>query len=154
MLEAIGTTSLTTTNPWYDGPVTFEGILARDLMDHLGARGQTVTVSALNNYQAEVPVSDFREIGVLLALKADGEYLSVRDKGPIFIIYPFDDDEGLRNETYFARSVWQVTAMRFSGSAGESPTDKSEDPQYYLLIGIGGLALLVLIILIIRTRRS
>jgi hypothetical protein len=34
--------------------------------------------------------------------------MSVRDKGPLFLVYPFDKDQGLFNEKYFSRSVWQI----------------------------------------------
>ena len=38
----------------------------------------------------------------------DGKPLSVRDKGPLFLIYPFDKNPELYNEKYFSRSVWQI----------------------------------------------
>ena len=34
--------------------------------------------------------------------------MSVRDKGPLFIIYPFDESEDLRSERYYSRSAWQL----------------------------------------------
>ena len=37
---------------------------------------------------------------MILALKADGEYLRVRDKGPIVVIYPFDQNPDLKNRIY------------------------------------------------------
>lgn len=111
LLEELGTSTIRTTTPWHDGITTFEGVSAQRLMDHVGADGNVVVATALNQYQAEIPLSDFRDKGVLLALKAEGEYLSIRDKGPIFIIYPFDQDETLRNEMHYARSVWQVKAF-------------------------------------------
>src|SRR5690349_14453394 len=39
MLEAIGMTSFTTTTPWYDHAVTFEGPLMTRLMQAVDARG-------------------------------------------------------------------------------------------------------------------
>lgn len=111
-LENLGVSTVRTDTPWYDDTVTFEGVLAEKLLDHVGATGQVVVATALNQYQAEIPLSDFLKKGVLLALKADGDYLAIRDKGPIFIIYPFDSDSSLRNETHFARSVWQVKELK------------------------------------------
>ena len=37
--------------------------------------------------------------------------MAVREKGPLFVIYPFDADPSLFNEKYFNRSVWQVKAI-------------------------------------------
>ena len=44
----------------------------------------------------------------MLATKMNGDYMSVRDKGPLFLIYPFDTNPELFNEKYFSRSVWQI----------------------------------------------
>ena len=108
MLEAMGMESITTKTPWYDAPVTFEGIPMAKLMDAVGASGDTVVAVALNDYTTEIPVSDFKEHGTLLALKRDGEYMPIRDKGPLFIVYPYDSDPDLQDQIYYARSAWQL----------------------------------------------
>jgi hypothetical protein len=48
---------------------------------------------------------------VILALKRDGEYMPVRDKGPLFIIYPYDNAPELRSQQFYSRSVWQVSRL-------------------------------------------
>lgn len=111
MLEAIGVESFTTATPWYTGPVKFEGVPFKKLMEQVGASGQTLSVVALNDYTSEIPMEDLEKYNVLLALKVNGEYMSVRDKGPIFIIYPFDTDPDLQHQTYYGRSVWQVAKI-------------------------------------------
>jgi len=45
-------------------------------------------VTALNDYTIEVPIADAKEWPTILALKADGENMSVRDKGPLWLVYP------------------------------------------------------------------
>jgi hypothetical protein len=47
----------------------------------------------------------------MLALKRDGQYMPVSDKGPIFIIYPFDSDAALKAQVYYKRSAWQVARI-------------------------------------------
>ena len=37
--------------------------------------------------------------------------MPVRDKGPLFIIYPFDANPELKSQTYYSRSVWQVAKI-------------------------------------------
>lgn len=108
MLEALGMESFETMTPWYDEPVTFEGVPMMALMDAVGADGDTIIAVALNDYTSELPISDFAEHGTILALKRDGEYMPIRDKGPLFIVYPYDQDENLQNQIYYARSAWQV----------------------------------------------
>lgn len=111
MLEAMGTESFTTETPWYPGAVKFEGVSLNKLMQQVGAKGQTLSVVALNDYSSEIPFEDFQKFNVILALKQNGEYMSVRDKGPIFIMYPFDSDPVLKHQTYYGRAVWQVAKI-------------------------------------------
>ena len=111
MLEALGVETIETTTPWYDGPVKFEGVRLDKLMQHVGATGDLVLAVALNDYTREIPAADFAEHSPILALKLNGEYMPVSDKGPLFIVYPFDADEALQNQTYYGRSVWQVSQL-------------------------------------------
>jgi hypothetical protein len=111
MLEALGLRSFTTKTPWYSEPVSFEGVPMRTLLRAVGASGTRVTAIALNDYTTEIPVADFEQFEVLLALKRDGNYMPVRDKGPLFIVYPYDSDSRLQSQTYYGRSAWQVCKL-------------------------------------------
>ena len=111
MLEALGTETITTKTPWFDGESKFSGVSLDKLMQVLGADGRSVTAIALNDYVTSIPIEDFSRFGVIMALKRDGKYMSVRDKGPLFIIYPFDSEPSLQEQTYFGRSAWQVAKL-------------------------------------------
>jgi hypothetical protein len=111
MLEALGTVRIETKTPWHTGVVTFEGVSLDKLMKHVGAKGQRVVAIALNDYSTEIPIEDFAKYGTILALKRDGEYMPVKDKGPLFIIYPYDSKPELKNQTYYGRSAWQVAKL-------------------------------------------
>ncbi|ABP60214.1 MULTISPECIES: molybdopterin-dependent oxidoreductase [Enterobacteriaceae] len=110
-LEKLGMVSFQTTSPWYDGRTTFTGISLQKLMDYVGAKGSVVKVIALNDYTTEIPLSDFKKYNVILALKINGEYMRVRDKGPLFVVYPYDSMPDLDNQIYYSRSAWQVSKM-------------------------------------------
>jgi hypothetical protein len=111
MLESLGLVTIETTTPWYEGKVKFEGISLDKLMKLVEAKGERVSVIALNDYATEIPMADFGKYNVILALKRDGEYMPVRDKGPLFIVYPYDSNPELKSQTYFARSAWQVARI-------------------------------------------
>ncbi len=111
MLEALPGRKAVVETPWYEGSVTFEGPLGRAVLEAVGATGTTLTVAALNDYAAEVPVEDFTGRDTILATRLGGAPMSVRDKGPLFLIYPFDLEPGLANEKYFSRSVWQIKTI-------------------------------------------
>jgi hypothetical protein len=111
MIEELGLTTIRTTTPWFDGPVSFEGVRADRLMARVQASGRDAVAIALNDYRVIIPLSDFAEYGVILALKRDGEYMPVSDKGPLFVVYPYDSDPSLQTQQFYARSVWQLARL-------------------------------------------
>ena len=109
LLDRFPVHQVTTETPWYDGATTFEGPLLRDVLAAAGADGATMlVVKALNDYSARVPVKDAQLYGVVLARKADGHPMTIRDKGPLFLIYPFDEHPELKSDKFYHRSVWQI----------------------------------------------
>ena len=111
MLEALGTVSFETTTPWDKERVRFEGVPLGRLLDRLGASGTRLVAVALNDYSAELPVEDVRRYEVILALRRNGEYMPVQNRGPLFIVYNFDSDPELKNPRFYGRSVWQVARL-------------------------------------------
>lgn len=108
MLQALPSHEVVTETPWTSGAAAFRGPLLRTLLDHAGARGDTLRAHALNDYAVDIPRSDAADYDVILALARDGQPLTVRDGGPLWVIYPWGDHAGLRNELYYSRSIWQV----------------------------------------------
>jgi hypothetical protein len=110
-LERLGLTKLVTWTPWTEGAIEFEGVLARRLMEVVGAQGSEVDAIALNDYEETIPISDFHSYDVLLALRMNGTRMRVRDKGPVWIIYPWSDHPELDDFMTREKSVWQLTVL-------------------------------------------
>jgi hypothetical protein len=110
-LERLGMSKLITWTPWTNGEVEFEGVLARRLMDAVGARGTEVEVRALNDYKEIIPIEDFSRYDVLLAMRMNGQLMRVREKGPIWIVYPWSDHPELDDFVTREKSVWQLNAL-------------------------------------------
>ena len=108
MLEGLGTEDLRTSTSWTDGQPLFSGVPLQRIMDAVGAHGSMLTAHALNDYIIDIPVSDFLKYPVLAALKMDGQYLTVRNKGPIWIVYPRDDFPELQNPFVDQKWIWQL----------------------------------------------
>ena len=108
MLENLTQASIRTHTPWTDGVVTYEGPLLRDLLVRIGAHGEILSAIAINDYVIDVPADDAESYRVIVALKMNGRYLTVRTKGPLWIIYPWDEHDELQTETFYSRSIWQL----------------------------------------------
>lgn len=107
-LVALGMTSITTETPWMADEVLFEGPLLRDLLERVGAKGDRIEAVALNNYRVEIPISDAAGYDVILAMRVGGKDMSIRDRGPLWLIYPWSGHEELRQELYYSRAIWQI----------------------------------------------
>ncbi len=111
MLEALGMTQVQMETQWTRGRPVFEGVLASALLDAVGARGETARAVALNDYVVEIPLDDFRRYPVVLALKMEGRYMRVRDKGPIWVVYPHEQFEELQSVEIQTRWIWQLRRL-------------------------------------------
>jgi hypothetical protein len=111
MIEALAQQSFTTKTPWFKQARKFTGPLLRDVLNLVGAQGPTLRITALNDYRIDVPSDDARRFEVVLARMIDDRPITVREKGPLFMIYPFDSDAALRNPLYYSRSVWQLKSI-------------------------------------------
>ncbi|WP_445003266.1 molybdopterin-dependent oxidoreductase [Halomonas mongoliensis] len=115
MLLSLPQRQTLTATPWHDGTVAFSGPLGRELLAAVEARGETLRVIALNDYEVNLPVADLQRYDVILAMSQNDEPLRVRDQGPLFVIYPFDEVPHLLNEEILTRSVWQVATIHVLG---------------------------------------
>ncbi|MBL9205264.1 MAG: molybdopterin-dependent oxidoreductase [Opitutaceae bacterium] len=111
MLEALPQHSFSTRTPWYPTARTFSGPRLRDVLIAVGAQGESLGASALNDYKTSIPFDDARKFDVIIALKLDEKPMTVREKGPLFIIYPFDSKKELNTELYYNRSAWQLRKL-------------------------------------------
>ena len=111
-LEALGTTTLEEVTPWYEGRRRFDGVpLTRVLAEAGAPKASSVHLHALNDYSVDLPMTEVERYQPILALKRDGTYMTVREKGPLFLVFPFDEHPEIRTPWYFSRAIWQVDAI-------------------------------------------
>ncbi len=111
MIEALPQHRFTTQTPWDEQPVTFSGPRLRDVLVAVRAQGRQLRATALNDYRVVIPIEDAQRFDVVIATRKNGELMAVRDKGPLFIVYPFDSDPALKDKRYYERSIWQLKAI-------------------------------------------
>ncbi len=109
VIAKVGMTTFETTLPGMDQVKhKVSGPLMRDLLAEAGIDGEVADATALDKYETEVPLADFRKFNVIAAIELDGARLSVREKGPAWIVYPRSDVPELADAIYEQRSVWQL----------------------------------------------
>lgn len=111
MLQALPKTSFTTSTMWTQGAQSFDGVLLKDLLDLHGITSGTIVATAINDYAVDIPIEDAVIGGPIIAYALNGTPMSVRDKGPLWIVYPYDQNTAYQSEVIFSRSVWQLNRI-------------------------------------------
>ena len=110
MLEALPAQSFETTTPWTDGPQKFTGIALKDLLAALGASGARAHAIATNQYEVTFPMSDVIDNGGIVAYRQNDAALPA-DKGPLWIVFPYDNDPKLLEDRFQSASIWNLASL-------------------------------------------
>jgi hypothetical protein len=116
-LDALPQVSFETATVWTDEIQSFSGVPVAVLLDEaglseaIGQEGGVLQLAALNDYKVEIPLDEITPELPIVATRIDGETVSVRDKGPYWLVYPYDLDARYRREEIYHRSIWQLAQM-------------------------------------------
>ncbi|MFD1343962.1 molybdopterin-dependent oxidoreductase [Litorisediminicola beolgyonensis] len=109
MLEALPVRTIRTATIWTEGVQEFTGVPLADLLERIEVTDRpSLRAAAINDYAIDIPAEDWENDVALIAYERNGAEMSVRDKGPLWVIYPFDDAPELNTEVHFSRSIWQL----------------------------------------------
>lgn len=111
-LRALPQVTLRTANEFADGLNDYTGPLARDVIQLIGTgTGTRVKLTAANDYAVVIDLQEFEDYDVIFALGANGEVFSVRDKGPIWVMYPISEHVELQDPVFNNRLIWQLVRL-------------------------------------------
>jgi hypothetical protein len=111
MLDALPQEEFTTSTIWTDGTLQFSGPPLAEVLRAVGASGPRIAAKAINDYTVDIPAAEIGPRFPILATRINGQPFGVREKGPIWIVYPYDADSSFRTETAYGRSVWQLAVL-------------------------------------------
>lgn len=107
-LSGMTSTKFETTTIWTEGIQSFEGIPLKALLTGFDITDGTVLATAVNDYAIDIPVSEISNSAPIIAYKQNGERMSLRDKGPLWLVYPYDSNVEFQTEVTYSRSIWQL----------------------------------------------
>lgn len=93
---------------WTEGLQSFEGVWLSDLLAELEAQPSTLELIALNEYMVELSPRDMFNSKALIAIKHNGALMSQRQKGPLWLVYPYDEGADYQTELVYMSSIWQL----------------------------------------------
>ena len=84
------------------------------VLDVIGSNTETTTLKGkpLNDYPIEASIADAREWPTIVAVKLDGKYMSVRDKGPLWLVDLRHMSAQFGNGKFNACWIWQIATIK------------------------------------------
>lgn len=110
-IEALPQKVFRTTTVWTEGQHEFSGVAVKTLLESAGLKGNEVQARALNAYVATIPMDEITDEAPIIATRIDGQHFPRREKGPLWIVYPYDKDPAYQTDTTYGRSLWQLESL-------------------------------------------
>ncbi|MGR3463511.1 oxidoreductase [Limimaricola sp.] len=116
-LDALPQVKFDTSTIWTDEINTYSGVPVAVLIeeaglaDRLSDEDAVLELIALNDYRVRIPLAEIEDNLPIVATRVDGRTFSIRDRGPYWLVYPYDRAPEYRTEDTFKRSIWQLTQM-------------------------------------------
>ncbi len=107
-LRALAPVTFETETIWTTGPQQFTGVPLAVLVGRMDVSSGQLVAHAVNDYAVEIPVSDAVAGGPIVAFERNGAEMSLRNKGPLWVVYPYDSNPAYRTEEVYSRSIWQL----------------------------------------------
>jgi hypothetical protein len=99
-------------DPFEDRRIVYQGVLMSELLKlwQVEESATVAQLTALNDYQIDVPLEDFYQYPVLFAMQADGVIMAPDYRGPAMLVYPLDDFafDLISNKR---RWIWQIKSI-------------------------------------------
>ena len=115
LLESLGTVVYDVNDPFESQIIEYEGVLLSTLFDQFGGASTTsVTFTANDDYQQDILIEDAEKWPIILATKVNGEYPPTDLRGPLMIVYPYDQYPELDPSRYDLFWIWQISNIKFN----------------------------------------
>ena len=113
-LLALPQISFTTSTPWTETALTFSGPTLSSVLQYYNITDGQLNLVAVNRYEIEVPWDYVEKSSPIIANRINGEAFTVREKGPLWVVFPFDSDERYTSFLVHSMSVWQLIKIEIS----------------------------------------
>lgn len=111
-LDALPQKSIETHSPYFEGSLLFTGpnlaeVLRTFSREDVGSK-TPLTLRAMNDYVVRTSLGVLAQSGAIIATRKEGSRLSIRERGPFWIMLPLSERPELDEESYHRLLVWQL----------------------------------------------
>lgn len=100
-----------THHTWSKVADEFSGPLLADVLDQVCPKASKLKLKAINDYQVDLDFNKIKQYEPILAMSVNGERLTVRNKGPIWVMIPFDKYTSVPERSLDEALVWQLSSI-------------------------------------------
>ena len=87
MLEGLGMHAVDVSYSGWPKAAHFEGPWLKDVLAAAGASGHDISVLALDGFASDISAADLDAYDWIVAVKRDGRYLGIGQRGPLWLVY-------------------------------------------------------------------
>lgn len=110
-LNAMDVATIETSTPWTDSVDRYDGVSLGNLLKTAGADGDTYTAIALNDYAVSIPSEIIAEHNPIIAIRVNGEPLTLENKGPYWVMFDFDSPSIQAVPEMRGLSIWALSEI-------------------------------------------
>ncbi|MBO1518377.1 molybdopterin-binding protein [Oceanisphaera pacifica] len=113
-LQALKQADITTSHPWSNEPRHYHGVDLNDLLDRLFSQQKVLSIQleAINDFSIEIDWSRIASYMPILAWQEDQRVMSLRNKGPLWLMLPFDKVPSVQQADFIHFMAWQLKSIR------------------------------------------
>lgn len=103
-----------TFNPWEKQKDYYEGIFLNEFIKKYGKKDvKEVKIKALDDYEITFSKELYENERILLSYKVNGKYISIREKGPMRIVFVDYDASKKKYELNLPKWLWMIRSIEF-----------------------------------------
>ena len=114
-LDALPQHSFDTSTQWTEGTIAFSGPALKDILDAAQisqVEHPTIRLIAANQYEVTLEKRLLEDDVPIVATRLNGQTFGVRDKGPLWVVFPYDLKSSYQTEGVYAASIWQLVEIK------------------------------------------
>jgi hypothetical protein len=103
--------TIRTSTIWTEGVQQFSGPSLALVLERFNAGSGDLRFSAVNDYGVVADRALVSKDAPIIARRRNGQAFGRREKGPLWIIFPYDLSPDYQTENIYAASVWQLSRI-------------------------------------------
>ncbi|SIN91484.1 molybdopterin-dependent oxidoreductase [Salinivibrio sp. ES.052] len=109
-LEALPQAHIITQTPFTRGQQRFDGVALSTVLDAAGVgECANVNLKSMNRYQSVLSLNMAVRYHPMIAMKRNGQAMTLRTLGPLWLVFPLDQYPEIQNDQFYSAMVWQLT---------------------------------------------